>query len=104
MVRNVYLTMPPLPLTLAKHVGVIGPNGAGKSTLFKILINEEDLDDGKVIRSQSLRLGYLSQHDTWTPTETGNTYLERVCRLPVGRPRPPVATCKFQMTYLLNPS
>src|SRR4051812_14601693 len=66
-----------------EHVGVIGPNGAGKSTLFKILINEEDLDDGKVIRSQALRLGYLSQHDNWTAEETGNSYLERVCRIPV---------------------
>lgn len=66
-----------------EHVGVIGPNGAGKSTLFKILIQEEELNDGKVIRSQALRLGYLSQYDTWTPEETGNSYLERVCTIPV---------------------
>jgi ATP-binding cassette subfamily F protein 3 len=66
-----------------EHVGVIGPNGAGKSTLFKILIGEERLDDGQVVKSQALRLGYLSQHDNWTDEETGNTYLERVSRLPV---------------------
>jgi len=65
-----------------EHVGVIGPNGAGKSTLFKILIQQEELDSGQVIRSQSLRLGYLSQHDNWEPDETGNTYLERICRIP----------------------
>lgn len=70
-------------INTGEHVGVIGPNGAGKSTLFKVLINEEDLDSGKVIRSQALRLGYLSQHDNWTADETGNSYLERVCRLPV---------------------
>lgn len=66
-----------------EHVGVIGPNGAGKSTLFKILIDEEDLDEGNVIRSQSLRLGYLSQHDHWGPEDTGHSYLERVCKIPV---------------------
>ena len=66
-----------------EHVGVIGPNGAGKSTLFKILIGQEELDSGQVIQSNSLRLGYLSQHDEWSPSETGNSYLERVCQIPV---------------------
>lgn len=70
-------------INTGEHVGVIGPNGAGKSTLFKVLIGEEDLDSGKVVRSQSLRLGYLSQHDNWLPGETGDTYLERVCTIPV---------------------
>lgn len=66
-----------------EHVGVIGPNGAGKSTLFKILIGEDTLDNGDIIRSKSLRLGYLSQHDLWSDHETGNDYLERYCTLPV---------------------
>lgn len=65
-----------------EHVGVIGPNGAGKSTLFKILIGDEDLDQGQLIRSQSLRLGYLSQHDHWEPNQTGNDYLDKVCTIP----------------------
>jgi ATP-binding cassette subfamily F protein 3 len=66
-----------------EHVGVIGPNGAGKSTLFKIMIDEDSLDNGDIIRSKRLRIGYLSQHDLWTDTETGNDYLERTCTLPV---------------------
>jgi ATP-binding cassette, subfamily F, member 3 len=66
-----------------EHVGVIGPNGAGKSTLFKVLLNPDELDSGKIIRSQALRLGYLSQHDEWKEGETGNDYLERVCTIPV---------------------
>lgn len=66
-----------------EHAGVIGPNGAGKSTLFRILTGEEELDSGELIRSQSLRLAYLSQHDDWRPDETGNSYLERVSRLPL---------------------
>ena len=66
-----------------EHIGVIGNNGAGKSTLFKILIEEEHLDSGTVIRSKDLRLGYLSQHDHWNPGETGNEYLERTTLLPL---------------------
>lgn len=65
-----------------EHVGVIGPNGAGKTTLFKILNGEQELDGGLLVKSQSLRLGYLSQHDNWNPGETGNAYLDRVCRIP----------------------
>jgi len=66
-----------------EHVGVIGPNGAGKTTLFKILIGEQELDAGVIVRSQSLRLGYLSQHDNWLEGETGEAYLERVSHLPL---------------------
>lgn len=66
-----------------EHIGVIGPNGAGKSTLFKILIGEENLNEGLVVKSRDLRLGYLSQHDLWQAGETGNAYLERTSVLPI---------------------
>jgi len=66
-----------------EHVGVIGPNGAGKTTLFKILHGDEDLDEGQLVRSRGLRLGYLSQHDHWDASETGNSYLERNSRMPL---------------------
>lgn len=66
-----------------EHVGVIGPNGAGKTTLFRILTGQDAFDTGDIIRSQSLSLGYLSQHDEWNPGESGNSYLERVSRLPI---------------------
>lgn len=66
-----------------EHIGVIGPNGAGKTTLFKILNGEAECDSGQVVKSRALKIGYLSQHDQWAENETGNTYLERVCTLPV---------------------
>ncbi|MEN9724228.1 MAG: hypothetical protein RJB38_2214 [Pseudomonadota bacterium] len=66
-----------------EHVGVIGPNGAGKTTLFKTLIGQEDLDSGEIIRARGLRLGYLSQHDSWLPEETIESYLERDSKLPL---------------------
>ena len=66
-----------------EHVGVIGPNGAGKTTLFKILTENETLDDGQLIRSRALRLGYLAQHDQWDPLDTISEYLEKGCRMPI---------------------
>jgi ATP-binding cassette subfamily F protein 3 len=66
-----------------EHVGVIGPNGAGKTTLFKILTNQETLDDGTVTRSKSLRIGYLAQHDTWKDGETIEEYLSKDCVTPI---------------------
>src|SRR6266850_5011869 len=58
-------------------VGFIGRNGAGKSTLLRILLGEEELDSGEVIRHPSLRLGYLRQHDPFLPEETALAFLMR---------------------------
>jgi ATP-binding cassette, subfamily F, member 3 len=58
-------------------VGFIGRNGAGKSTLLRILLGEEELDSGEVIRHPSLRLGYLRQHDPFLPNETALEFLMR---------------------------
>jgi ATP-binding cassette subfamily F protein 3 len=64
-------------LTDDQKVGLIGRNGAGKSTLCRILLGEEDLDAGDVVRSKKLRLGYLRQHDPFLEGETGMQFLER---------------------------
>src|SRR3954467_9110395 len=58
-------------------VGFIGRNGAGKSTLLRILLGEEELDSGEVVRHPSLRLGYLRQHDPFLPGETALGFLMR---------------------------
>ncbi len=58
-------------------VGFIGRNGAGKSTLLRILLGEEDLDRGEIIRHPKLRLGYLRQHDPFLPGETAHEFLMR---------------------------
>ncbi|MDZ4676741.1 MAG: ABC-F family ATP-binding cassette domain-containing protein [Oligoflexia bacterium] len=66
-----------------EHVGVIGPNGAGKTTLFKILTNQETLDSGNIVKSKSLRIGYLAQHDQWGANETVEEYLSKDCVSPL---------------------
>src|SRR5277367_5068312 len=58
-------------------VGFTGRNGAGKSTLLRVLLGEEELDSGEVIRHPSLRLGYLRQHDPFLPDETALGFLMR---------------------------
>ncbi len=58
-------------------VGFLGRNGAGKSTLLRVLLGEEELDSGEVIRHPSLRLGYLRQHDPFLPGETSLEFLMR---------------------------
>ncbi|MBP3953878.1 ABC-F family ATP-binding cassette domain-containing protein [Gemmata sp. G18] len=58
-------------------VGFVGRNGAGKSTLLRVLLGEEELDSGEVVRSNNLRLGYLRQHDPFLPGETALEYLMR---------------------------
>src|SRR5947208_10989344 len=58
-------------------VGFIGRNGAGKSTLLRILLGEEELDRGDVIRHPSLRMGYLRQHDPFLPGESALDFLKR---------------------------
>jgi len=65
-----------------EHVGVIGPNGAGKTTLFKILNGQEELDDGIVVKSKALKMGYLEQEVQWAADLTLENYLSK-CSLPI---------------------
>src|ERR1700676_377753 len=58
-------------------VGFVGRNGAGKSTLLRILLGDEELDKGEVVRHPKLRLGYLRQHDPFLPGETAIEFLRR---------------------------
>lgn len=64
-------------ITDDKKVGFIGRNGAGKSTLLKILLDEEELDAGEVIRHPNLKIGYLRQHDPFEPGESALDFLMR---------------------------
>ncbi|MEM7441839.1 MAG: ATP-binding cassette domain-containing protein [Pseudomonadota bacterium] len=43
------------------RVGVIGPNGAGKTTLVKILIGQEEPDEGSVALGSNIQIAWFDQ-------------------------------------------
>lgn len=45
-----------------EKLAIVGINGAGKSTLLKIIMGEEEADDGQVIIGKDITVGYLAQH------------------------------------------
>lgn len=42
-------------------VGVIGPNGAGKTTLFKLIMGQEQVDNGSFEVGETVSIGYADQ-------------------------------------------
>src|SRR6516165_121831 len=44
-----------------ERIGLLGKNGAGKTTLFKVLMGQEHLDGGELIRDRKCSIGYLPQ-------------------------------------------
>lgn len=66
-----------------EHIGVIGPNGAGKTTLFKILVGQESLDSGDLIKAQKLKIGYLEQESEWSLEQTAEEYFQQSCITPL---------------------
>ncbi|HSG18176.1 MAG TPA: energy-dependent translational throttle protein EttA [Anaerolineae bacterium] len=42
-------------------VGVIGPNGAGKTTMLRLIVGQEEADDGRLTVGQTVQLGYVDQ-------------------------------------------
>ncbi len=45
-----------------EKLAIVGANGAGKSTLLKIIMNEEEADEGQVVIGKDITVGYLAQH------------------------------------------
>ncbi len=48
-------------LNRGEKVGLVGPNGAGKTTLFRMIIGEDQPDEGQVAVDRGLTIGYFSQ-------------------------------------------
>ena len=44
-----------------EKVGLVGPNGSGKTTLFRMIISQEEPDEGQVSVDRGLTIGYFSQ-------------------------------------------
>lgn len=43
-------------------IGLVGPNGAGKTTVFRLIMNEESVDQGTISKPDKIRIGYFSQN------------------------------------------
>src|SRR5881409_4086355 len=48
-------------LNPGEKVGLVGPNGAGKTTLFRMVVGEEEPDEGEVSVPKRLTIGYFRQ-------------------------------------------
>ncbi len=48
-------------LNPGEKVGLVGPNGSGKTTLFRMVVGEEEPDEGEVSVPKKLTVGYFRQ-------------------------------------------
>src|SRR6202165_2039091 len=48
-------------LNPGEKVGLVGPNGSGKTTLFRMVVGEEDPDEGEVAVPKRMTVGYFRQ-------------------------------------------
>ncbi|HEY3444645.1 MAG TPA: ABC-F family ATP-binding cassette domain-containing protein [Paludibaculum sp.] len=48
-------------LNPGEKVGLVGPNGSGKTTLFRMVMREEEPDEGEVSVPKKLTIGYFRQ-------------------------------------------
>src|SRR6187431_2201591 len=56
LIEDLSFSLPP-----AGIVGVIGPNGAGKTTLFRMIVGDEEPDDGALRLGDTVELAYVDQ-------------------------------------------
>ena len=57
-------------------IGIIGINGTGKSTILRIIAGEEEADEGKIIFSNGLTIGWLGQNPEF---DEDSSILKYVC-------------------------
>src|SRR6201985_3468297 len=48
-------------LQKGEKAGLVGPNGAGKTTLFRMIVDQEQPDEGQVAVDRGITIGYFSQ-------------------------------------------
>src|SRR5215510_9400683 len=56
LIEDLSFSLPPNGI-----VGVIGPNGVGKTTLFKMIIGEDQPDNGTIKIGETVRIAYVDQ-------------------------------------------
>jgi len=53
-----------------EKTSIVGPNGAGKSTLFRLILDEDKPDSGRIQREEWTTVGFLAQEGVPTGEET----------------------------------
>ena len=57
-----------MSINWGERVALVGPNGAGKSTLFRMILDEDQPDEGTIDRDEYAITGYLPQ-EAGEPTD-----------------------------------
>ena len=66
-----------MSINWGERVALVGPNGAGKSTLFRMILDEDQPDEGKIERDEYAVTGYL-------PQEAGEASDETIIEIAMG--------------------
>ncbi len=64
-----------LQMNEGERLGLVGRNGHGKSTLFRLILGQEEADEGGVGIPKNYKIGHLEQHLKFTK----DTVLEEAC-------------------------
>jgi ATPase subunit of ABC transporter with duplicated ATPase domains len=59
--RQVLFVDASFQLNPSDKVGLVGPNGSGKTTIFRMLVGEEQADDGDISVPKRVTIGYFRQ-------------------------------------------
>jgi ATPase subunit of ABC transporter with duplicated ATPase domains len=59
--RQVLFVDASFQLNAGEKIGLVGPNGSGKTTLFRMIVGEEEPDEGEVTVPRKLSIGYFKQ-------------------------------------------
>ncbi len=78
LIEDLNFSLPPNGI-----VGVIGPNGVGKTTLFKMIIGEEEPDEGTIKIGETVKIAYVDQargrmdpdKNVWEVISDGESYI-----------------------------
>ena len=90
-------------ITDDSKIGFVGRNGAGKSTLLRILLGDEELDSGEIIKHPQLRVGYLRQHDPFNEGESALDFLMRDSEKPDWKCGEVAGRFEIKGDYLFGP-
>jgi len=64
-----------------QKIGVMGRNGAGKTTLLRLIQQEITPDSGRVVISRGVKLGIMTQHESYQPTDCVGDWIERSAKV-----------------------